>query len=408
METLKFLMISSHYPPSHLGGDAVMVQYLSEELTLQGHEVHVMHNPAVYELVSKRSPLNNADTSSSLSPFVHGAAENSRLSVLAALTIDRSARSRAEVLDLAQQLKPDVVHWHNTNGFIGRPFIFHDAMTLYTAHDYYAVCPRSNLLRPDMSFCERPKLCQICLTRWKKPPQIWRIGSRRVIRFPEQMGVICPSDFMSRRLMRDGIATHHLLRNFVPDPAPRVSAETSTGNSSIAFIGMLEPHKGPRTLLEAFAVSSDRQGFRLHIVGEGSLRGELNGRVKALGLADRVSVPGFLPRSEVESIRRNSAAIVVPSEWPENAPLTALESLALGVPVLASDAGGLPEIVGSESGSMIFKAGDVENLVDCIVSLWQNRTHLREMKRKAREAYVNRFSPAVHVAQYLKIIHEGH
>jgi glycosyltransferase involved in cell wall biosynthesis len=407
METLKILMISSHYPPSHLGGDAVMVQYLSEELVLQGHEVHVIHNPAVYELVRKRRLSNCADTSSYPSPFVHKATESDRLNVLAALTIDGSAGSRAEVLDLARRLKPDVMHWHNTKGFIGRPFIFHDALSLYTAHDYYAVCPRSNLLRPDMSFCETPKLCQACLMRWKKPPQIWRIGSRRVIRLPEQMGVICPSDFMSRRLKRDGISTHHILRNFVPDPAPPISAEPCTGDS-IAFVGMLEPHKGPRTLLEAFVGSRDRQGFKLHIIGEGSMRGELNRRVKDFGLANRVSVPGFLPRSEVESIRRSSAAIVVPSEWPENAPLTALESLALGVPVLASDAGGLPEIVGPESGSMIFKAGDVKSLSDCIASLWQNRSNLGEMKRKAREAYVSRFSPAVHIAQYLRIIRDSH
>jgi glycosyltransferase involved in cell wall biosynthesis len=220
------------------------------------------------------------------------------------------------------------------------------------------------------------------------------------------MGVICPSDFMARRLERDGVTTHHLLRNFVPDTAPPVSAKPSASDS-IAFVGMLEPHKGPRTLLEAFSRSRDRQGFRLHIIGEGSLRSELNGRVKDLGLADRVSVPGFLPRSEVESIRSSSAAIVVPSEWPENAPLTVLESLALGIPVLASDAGGLPEIAGAESGSMIFKAGDINSLADCMVSLWQDRSHLGEMKRKAREAYVSRFSPAVHTAQYLKIAHES-
>ena len=198
-----------------------MVQYLSEELVRQGHAVHVIHNPAVYELVRRRSSLNSASTVSSPSPFVHAATKNDRLNVLAALTIDRSAGARAEVLELAQRLKPDVVHWHNTKGYIGRPFIFHDALSLYTAHDYYAVCPRSNLLRPDMSFCERPKLCQTCLMRWKKPPQIWRIGSRRVIRFPEQMGVICPSDFMSRRLRRDGIVARHLLMNFVPDQLPR-------------------------------------------------------------------------------------------------------------------------------------------------------------------------------------------
>jgi glycosyltransferase involved in cell wall biosynthesis len=257
-----------------------------------------------------------------------------------------------------------------------------------------------------MSFCERPMLCQTCLLRWKKPPQVWRMGSRRVIRLPEKMGVICPSDFMARRLERDGVATHHVLRNFVPDVAPPLSAEPSA-RDSIAYVGMLEPHKGPRTLLEAFSKSRDKQGFRLHVIGEGSLRSELNGRVRELGLADRVSVPGFLPRSEVESIRSGSAALVVPSEWPENAPLTVLESLALGVPVLASDAGGLPEIAGAESGSMIFKAGDVDSLASCIVSLWQNRPHLGEMKRKAREAYVSRFSPEVHIAQYLKIVHES-
>jgi glycosyltransferase involved in cell wall biosynthesis len=383
-----------------------MVQYLSEELVLRGHEVHVIHDPAVYELVRKRSLSNRVSTPSSTSPIVHAATHSGRLNVLAALTIDGSAGSRAEVRDLARRLKPDVVHWHNTKGFIGRPFIFHDALSLYTAHDYYAVCPRSNLLRPDMSFCEKPKLCQTCLMRWKKPPQIWRIGSRRVIRPPEQMGVICPSDFMSRRLRRDGITSHHILRNFVPDPAPPISGEHYT-EDSIAFVGMLEPHKGPQTLLDAFARSRDRHGFKLRIIGEGSLRSELNGRVKDLDLANRVSVPGFLPSSEVQSIRRSSAALVVPSEWPENAPLTALESFALGVPVLASDAGGLPEIVGSDSGSMVFKAGVVESLAECIASLWQNKTHLGEMKRKAREAYVQRFSPTVHIAQYMKLIHEG-
>jgi len=406
METLRFLMVSSHYPPNHLGGDAVMVQYLADELARRGHEVHVLHDPEVYSLV-RNARIHNPVLHEKDGPVIHKPTSRSmRREVLLRLSLDWSDKMREEVSGLSRSLRIDVVHWHNTKGFIGRPFAPHGKTTLYTAHDYYLVCARSNLARPDMSFCQKPFLCQACLLRWRKPPQLWRLGPRRVIRLPSEIKVMCPSDFMSRRLKRDGIAARHLLRNFVPDPAPAVSAEPLAGDS-IAFIGMLEPHKGPRTLLEAFALSRDRQGFRLNIVGEGSLRGELDGRVRGIGLSDRVSVPGFLPRSEVESIRSDSAAVVVPSEWPENAPLTALESLALGVPVLASDAGGLPEIAGSESGSMIFKAGDVGSLADCIVSLWQNRAHLGEMRRKARDAYVNRFSPAVHIAQYLKIIHES-
>ena len=400
-------MISSHYPPNHLGGDAVMAKYLADELARRGHEVHVLYDPEVYSLV-RNARMTDPAPHGKGDPIIHTPTSRSgRIEILLRLSLGWSGKMREEVNGLTKSLKIDVVHWHNTKGFIGRPFAPQEKTTLYTAHDYYLVCARSNLARPDKSFCQKPLLCQTCLLRWRKPPQLWRVGPRRVIRLPSEIKVMCPSDFMSRRLERDGITARHLLRNFVPDLAPPVSAEPSAGDS-IAFVGMLEPHKGPRTLLEAFAGSRDRQGFKLHIIGEGSLRSELSGRVKDLGLADRVSVPGFLPRSEVESIRRNSAAIVVPSEWPENAPLTALESLALGIPVLASDAGGLPEIVNSESGSMIFKAGDVKSLADCMASLWQDRTHLGEMKRKAREAYVTRFSPPVHVAQYLKIVNESH
>ena len=400
-------MVSSHYPPNHLGGDAVMVQYLADALARRGHEVHVFNDPEVYSLV-RNARVQKPVQCENGGPIIHTPfSRSTRSGILLRLSLDWSGKMREEVSALSRNLKIDVVHWHNTKGFIGHPFAPQERTTLYTAHDYYLVCARASLARPDLSFCQKPFLCQTCLLRGGKPPQLWRVGRRRVIRLPSEIRVICPSNFMSQRLKRDGITAHHILRNFVPDPARPVSVEPSSGDS-IAFIGLLEPHKGPRTLLEAFAVSRDRQGFKLHIVGEGSLRSELNGRVKALGLADRVSVPGFLPRSEVESIRRNSAALVVPSEWPENAPLTALESLALGVPVLASDAGGLSEIVGSESGSMIFKAGDVESLADCMVSLWHSRPHLGEMKRKAREAYVNRFSPAVHIAQYLKVIHESH
>jgi len=407
METLRFLMISSHYPPNHLGGDAVMAKYLADELARRGHEVHVLYDPEVYSLV-RNARMTDPAPHGKGDPIIHTPTSRSgRIEILLRLSLGWSGKMREEVNGLTKSLKIDVVHWHNTKGFIGRPFVPQERTTFYTAHDYYLVCPRSNLARPDKSFCQKPLLCQTCLLRWRKPPQLWRVGSRRVIRLPSSIKVICPSDFMSRRLRLDGIVVHHLQRNFVPDPAPPASEEPPTGDS-ITFIGMLEPHKGPRTLLEAFAISRDRQGFRLNIVGEGSLKGELSGRVKTLGLVDRVSTPGFLPSPEVETIRRNSTAVVVPSEWPENAPLAALESLALGVPVLASDAGGLPEIAGSESGSMIFKAGDVENLADCLVTLWQNRPRLGDMKRKAREAYVARFSPDVHIAQYLRMVNEGH
>jgi glycosyltransferase involved in cell wall biosynthesis len=403
METLRFLMVSSHYPPNHLGGDAVMVQYLSNELARRGHEVHVLHDPAVYSLVRKVRAA-NPDAIIERGPAIHTTASKStRLGILLRLSLDWSGKAKDEVDRLSRELKIDVVHWHNTKAFMGQPFASPGRIALYTAHDYYLVCPRSNLAKPDMSFCQKPLLCQSCLLRWKKPPQFWRVGSGRVIRLAPEIKVLSPSEFMAKRLKQDGLSVHHLLRNFVPD----LGARSPKGLVSIVYVGMLEIHKGPRTLLEAFARSRDLQGFKLHIIGEGSLKDELRARVEDMGLTGRVNVPGFIPRSEVQSLLQNSTAMVIPSEWPENAPLAALESLSMGVPVLGSDQGGLPEILGPDSGSVIFRAKATDELAKEIVSFWERRDDMDGERRKARIAYERRFSPDVHLDQYMRIINKG-
>lgn len=403
METLRFLMISTHYPPYHLGGDAVMVDYLSRELARKGHEVHVLHSPSVYEsLRGKGTPNNMAKREGD--PFVHTPPiRGGRLQLLMTLAFDSSTKSRKATTDLARRLKPDVVHWHNTKGFIGRPFAVSGTASFYTAHDYYLVCPRSNLTRPDMSFCRKPKACMICTMRWRKPPQIWRGGNNRVVHLDTGMTVLAPSEFLAARLRRDGIKVDHILRNFVPDIG-NVSSGLQPRRDSIAYVGMLEPHKGPQSLLEAFANTRDRQHFKLHLIGEGSLRKRLVERSKQLGLSDRINIPGFIPREDVRSILSDVAFLVVPSEWPENAPLTVLEAFSLGVPVLGSDNGGLPEILGPESGSTTFKEGDVAALGEALVSMWQGDKDLDAMSRKARIAYETRFSPETHIAQYLAIV----
>jgi len=396
-------MVSTHYPPYHLGGDAVMVDYLSRELARRGHEVHVLCSPSVYESLRGRGMSNNTAKKEG-DPFVHTpSVRGGSLQLLMTLAFDFSAKSRKETIDLARRLKSDVVHWHNTKGFIGRPFVVPGAVTLYTAHDYYLVCPRSNLIRPDMSFCRKPKACMFCTLRWGKPPQVWREGNNRVVRPDAGMTVLAPSEFLADRLRTDGIKVDHILRNFVPDMGG-VSSGTRPGRDSIAYVGMLEPHKGPRSLLEAFANTRHRQHFKLHMIGEGSLRKSLIERVKQLGLSDRVDIPGFIPREDVNHILSGAAFLVVPSEWPENAPLTVLEAFSLGVPVLGSDNGSLPEILGTESGSTTFKQRDVVALGDALVSMWEGDKDLDAMSRKARYAYETRFSPETHIARYMAII----
>jgi glycosyltransferase involved in cell wall biosynthesis len=402
METLRFLLVSTHFPPCKMGGDAIFVGYLADELIRRGHDVHVAYDPSISGILrgelkpNQQKEERGGATRHEYTPIVP------RLSVLISLTFGMDPRARNWLESIANRFNFDAVHWHNTKGFIGRPFAIGGSQLIYTAHDYYSVCARSNLIRPGNHLCLKPELCQVCLLRWKKPPQLWRIGGRRVLRFPEGFKVLCPSEHVANRLREDGIQVHRVLRNFVPDPAAAHVAETR--DDTIVFAGVLENRKGPQTLLQAFIDSSKDQGFKLIIVGEGPLKNTLRERVRSNGIQDRASVPGFIASKDLKEILKRSALMVVPSEWSENAPLTSLEAFSFGVPVLGTREGGLPEILTPESGSMLFEAGNVQELSRLLVALWGDRELLRTNGKMARKAYEERFSPEAHVTEYMRIL----
>lgn len=403
METLKFLMISTHFPPYHLGGDAILVDYLSKELIRRGHEVHVFFNPAAYKLLRNSSPR-EPDATSDERPIIHPYSSiTRRLDPLLALSIGSWGRAERKLDELIAEIDPDVVHWHNPRGFIGRPRAFAGKISLYTTHDYTPVCPRSNLLKPDLSVCDDPRWCTVCCMRCAKPPQLWRAGKKRVLRFDEDLKILPPSEFMANRFRKEGVDVHRVLRLFVPDLSQEFHRE-KTPNDSIVYLGLIEKHKGVQTLIDAFIESRDEQGFRLHVIGAGSMKKDITHQVDALKLSDRISIHGYMERKEVENIRKNSVAQIVPSVWYENAPSTAVEAFSLGVPVIASNIGGLPEMVTPDAGSVTFPAGDARRLAELLIEFWANRDGMHERRKKARNAYEARFRPEIHVAEYLNII----
>jgi glycosyltransferase involved in cell wall biosynthesis len=405
METLRFLMVSTHFPPYKMGGDANLVGYLAEELARRGHDVHVAYNPSVYRILRGALPQGRNEAvprDVTIHEFVPFAA---RPNLLLTLTFGMDSHAKNWLESITNRSRFDVVHWHNTKGFVGRPLAVSGSQSLYTAHDYYSVCPRSNLIRPGEQICMNPEFCQFCLARWKKPPQLWRVGGRRVLRLPEGFKVLCPSEYIANRLRVDGIHAHCVLRNFVPDPGGSTSG-IDAREDTIVFVGILERRKGAQTLLQAFIESKNDQHFKLVIVGEGPLKNALREKVQSNGVQDRISVPGFLSDEDLAAVLRQASLMVVPSEWPDNAPLTTLEAFSFGVPVLGTKEGGLPEILTPESGSMLFNAGNVRELSGLLVSLWQDKHMLRRMGDMARRIYEERFSPEAHIARYMTAIDE--
>ena len=406
METLKFLMITTHYPPLHMGGDAMMVKYLSDELVSAGHEVCVCSSPTVYRIIRGTVTESGCDPVSDgviLRPYRPSIG---KMAPFSAHVLGAWGGARRHINGVIDEEKPDVVHWHNTRGFIGNPASTRSNVSLYTAHDYYSVCPRSNLLRPGGKLCAEARLCGICSIRHGKTPQVWRMGRARILDFPKETLVLCPSRFMAAKLSKGGVRIHRVLCNFVP----RRSTESSVARShrpTIVFTGLLERHKGPHTLLEAFSICRERQGFDMTLMGEGSLRDELKRRTNELGLADRVDIPGFVPTDEYERILSNASCVVVPSEWYENAPLVVLEALSRGIPVMGSRIGGIPEQLNPTSDWATFEPADRVNLSEAIVRLWESKDVLPRRGMEAKARYESLFTPERHLSEYLEIINSA-
>lgn len=232
---------------------------------------------------------------------------------------------------------------------------------------------------------------------------MWRLLSNRLIKYPEDTKVIAPSKFMAKRLAREGVNVSHILYNFVPDQGTYFP-DGQYSENSIIYIGLLEPHKGLRTLIKAFSKSALEHDFALDVVGDGFLRNELAAIVARSRMDERIRIHGFLKRDEVDLLRAKATAQVVPSEWYENCPLTVLEAFAAGVPVIGSDKGGIPELAQPESGSRLFKSGDIDSLAKALISAWNDRKDIAALRRKARSTYESRFRPDIHVAEYMRII----
>lgn len=329
-------MTSTFYPPYHIGGDAVHVKYLADELTNLGHEVHVMHSIDAYNM--KRTSLSEEGgeemvvTHPLKSPF-------GKLTPYRIYTKGSSSLVREKFTSLVNNLSPDVVHHHNVS-LLGHSIFKKkgDYVQLYTAHDYWLICQRNDLMK-DGDLCQSPN-CFSCAIKSKRPPQVWR----KNMDIDDIDCIICPSEYMANQLhdVSDNIKTIH---NFAPDPPKNI------GNSGFQdyylFLGVIESHKGIKELIDAFSQSNNK----LIIGGEGSLDGWLIKKIDELSLSPRVQYNNLI--RDKWPFLKDAKAVIIPSIWHENCPLVALEAISVGTPVFCSDIGGTKEIVEKISKDLI-------------------------------------------------------
>lgn len=138
----------------------------------------------------------------------------------------------------------------------------------------------------------------------------------------------------------------------------------------LLFVGRLVERKGVRHLLEAMARLEDL-GARLDVIGDGPLRRSLEARARSLGLARRVRFRGFVDGDELVAAYADADVFVLPAVHDakgdvEGLGVVLIEALTAGVPVIASDAGGIPDIVIHERTGLLVPPGDGEALARAV------------------------------------------
>lgn len=396
METFRFLFTTSFYPPYHVGGDAVHVKYLAEELAREGHEVHVLHSLDAYRLKRKNFLFLKQEPEPE-NVFVHRIESPlKKLDPLMAYVFGRSFYVEKRFSEVLRSERPDVVHHHNIS-LLGYSILEKKDryLSLYTAHDYWLICQTNNLLRNDRKICDS-KQCYSCALSSRRFPQLWR-GSGSFKRAVENIDLlISPSDYVRRRLAQEIPVKSVTLPNFAPKPPVDVSP--SGFSDYFLFVGLLEKHKGILNLLNLFREFRHEIKARLVIAGGGSLSKYVRDFIKDNSLGDKILFLGFVDDEKLYSLYSGALALVIPSIWPENAPLVALEALSVGTPVIVSNRGGLPEIVGKVDMNLVFD--DFSQLKEILVNFSRKDISSQEIRRISER----NFSPQAFVKRYIEVL----
>ena len=172
--------------------------------------------------------------------------------------------------------------------------------------------------------------------------------------------VVVPSRYLADIALGWGLDANRIVH--VPNPAPtveRVNGEPPD-RPTFVFAGRLTRQKALGNALEALASVPDA---RLLVVGDGPDRDRL--AAQAAALDGRVEFLGALPRADALAVVSGATAAVLPSDW-ENLPHAVVEALALGVPVVATRVGGVPEVVADGVNGLLVPPGDVAALAEAI------------------------------------------
>lgn len=305
-----------------------------------------------------------------------------------------------------KEFRPDIVH---VKVFLTQlsPLILpliKDVPSLYHVAWYRPVCPTGIKMLPGGSACTFTAGAP-CYTNGCLPLRDWAplmIQTALFRRWRGSFGTfLANSEYVRDILSQNGIdgaeVLHYGLRS-------RPECYTFDETPTAAYAGRLVREKGVDILIRAFAkITAELPGARLIIAGEGPDRGRLDALISELNLSTKVTVLGHMTHSSIDDAIGKAWVQVVPSIWAEPFGITAVEAMMRGTAVVASDYGGLREIVADGQCGYLIPPGDVDALSEKLLLLLGNRALCEKLGRAGRLRAESIFSEEIFFKRLLGI-----
>ncbi|MCA1405852.1 glycosyltransferase family 4 protein [Ensifer sp. IC3342] len=328
-----------------------------------------------------------------------------------AASVIYSLEAQRNISRLIERVRPSVAHAHNVYHHLS-PAIFSTLKSagipvVMTVHDLKLACPSYKMLRGG-------KVCEDC-----SGGRIYNVLRHRCVKDSLSLSAVVLAETMLHRLLglyskrvdRLVVPSRFYLEKLVEWNWPRekmvhipnfVDVEEYRDDwqegDCFVFAGRLAPEKGLSTLIRAIALSKQR----LIIAGTGPEEAAL--RKLAAELDADVNFAGYLSGEDLHRLIGQSLALVLPSEWYENAPVSILETYALGRPVIGAAIGGIPEMVREGETGLLAASGNVEDLASALSAMAALTPAVRVQMGAAGRAWIaSEFSAAAYRVRTLEL-----
>lgn len=241
-----------------------------------------------------------------------------------------------------------------------------------------------------------------------------------VLHLPAVLGsdlIICVSDHVKESLRKwypvrkktiytimNGIDTIKFSPNEQERNRLRKCLGVGEGELLLMTSGTISEEKGHHLAVESLNILSKENNLKLMVVGDGDYRNAVSGLIDKFGLKNRVILTGYVPHESISNYYNAADIYLIPTLRAEGLPFALIEAMSIGLPIIASKAGGIPNVMKDGKDGLLINPGDTNDMVSKILLLLRNKSLGKELGVKARQKVLNELNSENMVNRTLKVI----